>query len=113
MNASGSSKHQVTHTKVNELVADWSPDGSRILMTCAVPSNEYEPDLFTIRPDGSQMQRLTREEYVTAAAWAPSGDRIAIVRSKHLAVMTANGNASWMVPNAGSDVTDVSWQRRA
>src|SRR5205085_7973061 len=73
MKANGSNKHQVTHTKADELVSDWSPNGARILMTCALPSNEYEPELFAIRPDGSQMQRLTRDEYVTAAAWAPSG----------------------------------------
>ena len=112
MNAGGANKHQVTHTGVNELVADWSPNSARIVMTCAVPSNEYEPDLFTTRPDGTHMVRLTRDAYVTAAAWSPSGERIAIVRKRHLGVMTAKGDASWRVPNAGPGVLDVSWQRR-
>ena len=112
MNVNGSNKRQVTHTKASELVADWSPDGSRILMTCAIPRNGYEPDLFAVRPDGSNMQRLTHDAYTTAAAWSPSGGRIAIVRKHHLAMMTASGDAFWQVQGAGTNVLDVDWQRR-
>jgi Tol biopolymer transport system component len=67
--------------------ARWSPDGSRILFsdicafdTCAAPL--YPPQVFTIRPDGSDLQQLTPGNRGGAfPAWSPDGQWIVFSRS--------------------------------
>jgi Tol biopolymer transport system component len=54
----------------------WSPDGSRILFTRRVEAANF--DIFTIRPDGSDLRRVTDH---------PSGDGHA--------VWTADGRILW------------------
>ena len=50
----------------------WSPDGSRILFTRKVDEENY--DVFTIRPDGSDLKRLTTHRANDAhAVWMPDG----------------------------------------
>jgi Tol biopolymer transport system component len=39
--------------------ASWSPDGTRILFVVYLGSNDWQPDLFTVNPDGSQLVQVT------------------------------------------------------
>ncbi|MFN8584199.1 MAG: hypothetical protein U0446_02590 [Dehalococcoidia bacterium] len=48
----------------------WSPDGTAIAFT-------YEQDLWTIRPDGSDLTNLTHSGGVRSFAWSPHGTTIA------------------------------------
>jgi Tol biopolymer transport system component len=51
---------------------DWSPDGSRILFTRRV--NEVNFDIFTIKPDGSDLLRLTTNRSTDGhAVWTADG----------------------------------------
>ena len=51
---------------------DWSPDGRRIAFTRRLPDGNF--DCFTIRPDGSGLQRLTTSGSNDAhAIWTPDG----------------------------------------
>ena len=50
---------QITDSDLWPATADWSPDGTEIVYS-ALPSADAEnPDLFTVRPDGSGPRRLT------------------------------------------------------
>ena len=58
----------------------WSPDGTRILFTRGVRKDGSiwsNFDLFTVRPDGSELTRLTTHEASDGhAVWTPDGKQI-------------------------------------
>jgi Tol biopolymer transport system component len=72
VNADGSSRRFLTRG----IQPAWSPDGSKILFSNQPVFFYYW--LFTIRPDGTDLQALPgAAPYVdTAPTWSPSGDRI-------------------------------------
>jgi Tol biopolymer transport system component len=59
-------------TTVYDNLPGWSPDGSRILFTRRV--DEVNFDIYTIRPDGSDLQRLTTNRATDGhAVWTADG----------------------------------------
>jgi Tol biopolymer transport system component len=67
-------KIQVLTTEADNL-PDWSPDGSRIVFTRRVDSVNF--DIFTIRPDGTDLRRLTTSEANDGhAVWTADGKQI-------------------------------------
>ena len=53
----------------------WSPDGSRVVFTRRQADGNY--DVFTIRPDGSDLRRLTNSSAVDGhAVWSTDGKHI-------------------------------------
>jgi Tol biopolymer transport system component len=47
--------------RIYSLRPSWSPDGTRIVFTrVRVKGNEGRPDLYTMSPDGGDLERLTR-----------------------------------------------------
>jgi Tol biopolymer transport system component len=60
--------------------ASWSPDGARIVFSMFWAPNGYQPDLFTARPDGSDLVQVTdTPEFEHTSDWArrraDQGDR--------------------------------------
>jgi Tol biopolymer transport system component len=76
VDADGQNLRQVTPKTLDAENAAWSPDGSRIVFTS--PDAEHR-DVYTIRPDGTDMRRLTTDGISYAATWTPDG-RILFVR---------------------------------
>lgn len=61
-----------TLTNEYDNLPDWSPDGNRIVFTRRVGSENF--DIFTIRPDGSELRRLTTSGANDAhAVWTADG----------------------------------------
>ena len=63
----------------------WSPDGTRIAFVGRVPSGlaedsepyfEYWELLMTVRPDGTDLQQLTKDYHVQKPDWTPNSNRI-------------------------------------
>ena len=62
-------------TTEQDTLPGWSPDGSRILFTRRQADGNY--DVFTIRPDGSELRRLTNSRAVDGhAVWSTDGKHI-------------------------------------
>ncbi len=100
MNADGSSPSQITFYDAlggTAIHPDWSPDGHWIAFTWTGSTDEGE--IFRVRPDGSQVTRLTftpTDEH--KPSWSPDSKRIAFVR----------GGDIWTMKKDGSDVVNVT-----
>lgn len=92
MNADGSNERQVTRGQGQNIHPMWSPDSSRILFNTTYFAQKVQKDdktsaekrvigekrddsidLATIRPDGSDLQRITRGGGYTYASFSPDG----------------------------------------
>jgi Tol biopolymer transport system component len=92
----GSGYRQITDDAARDRGPRWSPDGSRIAFY-SDRSGRYET--WTIHPDGSQLEQLTKGNGSprTAVTWSPDGKRIA----------TDDGTRTWI-----EDLTQPLEQRQ-
>jgi WD40 repeat protein len=70
IDADGQNLHQISAPSLAARFAEWSPDGARIVFTSA---NGEQQDIYTMRPDGSDVRRLTTDGLSTSATWMPDG----------------------------------------
>lgn len=104
---SASGAQPVPLSRVIDYEPAWSPDGTLILRnTSRSSAKTNDPDtfeLFTMRPDGSDVRQLTRGGIATYASWSPDGSRL--VFRKQL----ADGNSEIFVMVAdGTDLTNLT-----
>lgn len=74
----------------------WSPDGGRLLLS-GFPSDDPQFDLYTVRPDGSELEQLTDDEVAEhEPSWSPDGTRIVFAMGasyfQDVFVMSADGS---------------------
>jgi TolB protein len=76
------------------------------------------PDLYTVRPDGTRLHRLTRSTSFTELdpAWSPTGSRIAYTRSRgempcgsDVFIVAARGGRPTKVVDRGCDDSEPAW----
>ena len=102
IDADGENLRQISPPTIDAFDADWSPDGARIVFVSRNPSDPeglLSPDvgdLYTMRPDGSDLQRLTRDGLASAPSWTADG-RILFTRSSRGA---GDGDPGWWTMNA-------------
>ena len=79
VDADGSRQRQLTPWRMNAGDgADWSPDGSRILFRSQLDTGR-QSQLYTIRPDGTHLRRVTsfrKGTLLLSASFSPDGQRI-------------------------------------
>lgn len=66
----GQNLHQLSPTTLAAAYPRWSPDGSRIVFESLAGDQQ---DIYTIRPDGTDLRRLTTDGASTSAMWTPDG----------------------------------------
>ncbi len=64
-------------------------------------------DIFTIRPAGTDLRRLTSDGQSSHPRWSPGGRQIAFVRSGNLWVMNADGSHLDQIAHGAPDFTDA------
>jgi Tol biopolymer transport system component len=83
--ATGGEPTLLLETDLSVWSISWSPQGDRIAFVGVNPVDGSQSDMpmavYTMASDGSDLQQLTSEGQVMAAAWSPDGTRLAITRS--------------------------------
>jgi TolB protein len=77
MNADGTDERQITPWDLNAADIDWSPDGSLISFRSEEVGTDFVGDLYTVRPDGSGVSRLTETDggtQVLASSFSPDSE---------------------------------------
>ncbi len=63
-------------------------------------------NIFSVRPDGTGLRRLTRSGHASGPVWSPDGKRIAYLDGGDLWIMNANGSGKTRVTNSAPRYTD-------
>lgn len=97
MRADGSHVTEITHANTLNYDPAWSPDGRRIAFVSTADGN---PDIYTMRPDGTGVRQLTKNDFVfdEAPNWSPDGTHIVFTSDRGPA--TTRTSTPWiaMVP---------------
>jgi WD40 repeat protein len=115
MRSDGSDVRRLTRFNGGVEAPAWSPDGSVVAFS-AYEREGFESkgsDIYTIRPDGTHLHRVTRLGFASNPSWSPDGKRIVFSTGPYgnLWVITANGASSRRLTHAPSSARDVdpSW----
>ncbi|HMI99189.1 MAG TPA: hypothetical protein VK488_05095 [Gaiellaceae bacterium] len=94
INADGTGERQLTYRPASAGTPAWSPDGSWIAFARS-PGVALHPDIYKIRPDGSELTRLTQTDDLPEwePLWSPSGSAIAFGDGASVSSMAPDGTA--------------------
>jgi Tol biopolymer transport system component len=117
MRANGGNSHAVTPPYLEGADPDWSPSGQQIAFENNAARNGES--IFTVRPDGSEIQRLTANRFPQNdfhPSYSPQGNRIAFVSDRNypdqccvdLFVIGADGSGEHMI-NTGQSNPGLVW----
>jgi Tol biopolymer transport system component len=98
------------------MTADWSPDGARIVFGSeSFPGALWYYDIYTVRPDGTGLRRLTSDHISLNPSWTADG-RIGFIQTHNglvvqLLIMNADGgNVTRLgVPPQFENAGPISW----
>jgi TolB protein len=67
-------------------------------------------DIYTVRPDGSGVRRLTTsDDFEDNPSWSPRGRRIAYIRNQQVWVMKADGSGQHQITRMRAALRDPAW----
>ncbi|MFI5042334.1 MAG: TolB family protein, partial [Acidimicrobiales bacterium] len=132
VDADGQNLRQLSSSKLPARLPDWSPDGSRIVFTSLVnkivrvggtDTLQTTQDVYTVRPDWTDLRRLTTDGNSIGVTWTPDGRilfatgcRGDCAANGGLWTMDADGSNVQLLVPGGSGVDaplwgiDMAWQ---
>jgi hypothetical protein len=114
-NLDGSNVVQITHDGLNEFLAHFSPDGTRLVYTKFL-TGEYgdpapETDIFSYSFGTAIETRLTTLGSAFQAVWSPDGRQIAFgnYNGTGLYLMNPDGTGQYLVAQPSGALDDLRW----
>jgi Tol biopolymer transport system component len=113
MASDGSNPVNLTHHEAKDHSPAWSPDGEWIAFASVRDSLYWE--LYVMRPDGSDVQRLTWWEDASdlSPSWSPDGTRIAFASKRdgnwEIYIMDRDGGNLVRLTDHAADDTNPAW----
>jgi Tol biopolymer transport system component len=116
VDADGQNLRRISSAGASNTSGDWSADGTLIVFTSwshsdPVPNSgstgytfDQYLDIYTIRPDGTDLRRLTADQISQAASWT-TGGRIGFIR---IPAATAPLRQFWLMDADGGNPTQLS-----
>jgi Tol biopolymer transport system component len=91
-------------TPCADLFPAWSPDGSKLVFT-------RKGSLYTVKPDGSDLTKLTSDHLASNPTWSPDGRQLAFDGRDEIYVVDADGSrpALLLAASRGSGPSVPSW----
>lgn len=113
VNRDGSDLRALTG-RISSRIARWSPDGEWISFSQKTGSGDEDYDLFLMRPDGSEVRRLTYGPPKShAASWSPDGKHLTFQRGpsqeEQIFVMELNTLNTWQISNCNPGCVSPVW----
>jgi hypothetical protein len=90
-NADGTGSHTLLHGYAANSPA-WSPDGSRIAFVADPGDVTDGTGIYTVRPDGTDVRKVTAPLYGGHLDWAPDGSRLAYDDGSQIHSVAADGS---------------------
>ncbi len=114
MNADGSDQQALTSGGPVDVLPTWTPDGLIVFLRITGDLRHMPADVFSIKPDGTNLIQLTNTGDVGGYALSPDGTKIAIynIKDKRIKVVpvTANEPAMTLVDSdLGCSYIAMSW----
>jgi TolB protein len=104
MNADGSAVRRITRGPERDIMAAWSPDGRWIAFS-RLKTEGGIPDLWLVRPDGTDAHMLVRR--AGTPAWSPNGTRIAVDLPGGIWTVRTDGSGRRKL--ISGDVGEAAW----
>lgn len=104
MNADRSEQKRLTNHPADDIIPQWSPDGTRIAFISSRDGNE---EIYIMNADGTQLVNLTNNPAQDKAmAWSPEGTRIAFEsdRDNHSNIFLMNADGSDLIKLTNSPI---------
>jgi WD40-like Beta Propeller Repeat len=124
INTDGTGRRQLTPWVMDATAPSWSPDGTKILFNvyCCGFSG-IVANIFTIRPDGSDLNQLTLNHSAKSgsfdASWSPDGRMIAFAHfpgapndrgGADIYTMNADGTDVVNITNSPTNSNNANWE---
>jgi Tol biopolymer transport system component len=107
MNSDGSNLKNLTNNPASDTDPEISPDGTKIAFVSSRDSGFRNPEIYTMDSDGSNQQRLTKNDDINAVdrhpSWSPDGGRLAFASNRdgndEIYTMLADGSGQENLTN--------------
>ena len=110
----GGEEKKVTDLEVTSVA--WSPDGELLLISVTKPNARTDHNIYTIRPDGSDVRQLTDNDWNNRGpAWSPDGNQIIFSSDQYdhqedIFVMNADGSDRRRLTSSEAWEIEPVWQ---